>query len=40
LNSAADLVLRGAKPYRDNAFKVELARRAMVRALRTAGETA
>jgi xanthine dehydrogenase YagS FAD-binding subunit len=40
LSSAADLVLRGAKPYRDNAFKVELARRAMVRALRTAGETA
>jgi xanthine dehydrogenase YagS FAD-binding subunit len=40
LSNAADLVLRGAKPYRDNAFKVELARRAMVRALRTAGETA
>jgi xanthine dehydrogenase YagS FAD-binding subunit len=30
---AADLLLRGAKPYPHNAFKVELARRAIVRTL-------
>ena len=29
---AAAIVLRGAKPYHDNAFKVELARRTIVRA--------
>jgi hypothetical protein len=26
-------VVRGARPHRDNAFKVELARRSVVRAL-------
>jgi xanthine dehydrogenase YagS FAD-binding subunit len=30
---AADVVVRGAKGYRHNAFKIELARRAVVRAL-------
>jgi xanthine dehydrogenase YagS FAD-binding subunit len=30
---AADLVLKGAKGYKHNAFKIELARRAIVRAL-------
>lgn len=30
---AADMLLRGAEPLRDNAFKVELARRTVVRAL-------
>jgi xanthine dehydrogenase YagS FAD-binding subunit len=30
---AADLVLHGAKSYSGNAFKVELARRSIVRAL-------
>jgi xanthine dehydrogenase YagS FAD-binding subunit len=34
--SAADILLRGAKVYRYNAFKVELARRSVVRALSTA----
>jgi len=34
---AANRALEGAKPYRDNAFKVELARRAIVRALSIAG---
>src|SRR5947208_1205725 len=29
--------VEGAKPYRDNAFKVELAQRAIVRAVQTAG---
>jgi xanthine dehydrogenase YagS FAD-binding subunit len=33
--AAADALLRGAQPYRDNAFKVELARRSVVRALAT-----
>jgi xanthine dehydrogenase YagS FAD-binding subunit len=33
---AAELLVRGALPRRDNAFKIELARRAVVRALRTA----
>jgi xanthine dehydrogenase YagS FAD-binding subunit len=32
---AASLAVEGAKPYKDNAFKVELARRAVVRALNT-----
>jgi xanthine dehydrogenase YagS FAD-binding subunit len=32
---AADALLHGARPYRDNAFKVELARRSVVRALAT-----
>jgi xanthine dehydrogenase YagS FAD-binding subunit len=35
--AAADRALRGARTYRDNAFKVELAKRAMVRALNIAG---
>ncbi len=33
---AAPLAVRDARPHRDNAFKVELARRAVVRALMTA----
>lgn len=32
---AADTLLHGAKPYRENGFKVELARRSIVRALST-----
>ncbi|WCT14310.1 FAD binding domain-containing protein [Mucilaginibacter jinjuensis] len=32
---AADLALASAKPYKDNAFKVELAKRTLVRALKT-----
>ncbi len=36
LRAAADAELVGAKPYHDNAFKVELARRAIVRAVTTA----
>ncbi|MDP9171203.1 MAG: xanthine dehydrogenase family protein subunit M, partial [Acidobacteriota bacterium] len=35
---AAESVVRGAKPHRYNAFKVELARRAIVRALPAATE--
>jgi xanthine dehydrogenase YagS FAD-binding subunit len=35
---AADLAVEGAKPYKDNAFKVELARRAVVRALTTVSQ--
>jgi xanthine dehydrogenase YagS FAD-binding subunit len=31
--AAAEALLRGAEPYRDNAFKVELARRSVLRAL-------
>ncbi len=31
--AAAEAALRGAKPHRDNAFKIELCRRAIVRAL-------
>jgi xanthine dehydrogenase YagS FAD-binding subunit len=34
---AADLALKGAQPLEYNAFKVELARRSIVRALATAG---
>ena len=34
-HAAADILVRGAKTYRDNAFKVELARRSVVRALTT-----
>jgi len=37
LRKAAAAAVEGAKPYRDNAFKVELARRAIVRAVQTAG---
>ncbi|HTK88887.1 MAG TPA: xanthine dehydrogenase family protein subunit M [Verrucomicrobiae bacterium] len=33
---AADLLLQGARPLRDNAFKIELARRTVVRALTVA----
>jgi xanthine dehydrogenase YagS FAD-binding subunit len=33
--AAADAALRNAKPQRDNAFKVELAKRCLVRALTT-----
>jgi xanthine dehydrogenase YagS FAD-binding subunit len=35
---AANMALEGAKPYKDNAFKVELARRAIVRALNTVSQ--
>ena len=34
--AAADAALRGAKPYSDNGFKIELAKRSLVRALTTA----
>ncbi len=34
--TAADAALRGARPYRDNGFKIELAKRSVVRALMTA----
>jgi len=37
---AADAALAGAQPRRDNAFKVELARRSIARALATVGATA
>jgi xanthine dehydrogenase YagS FAD-binding subunit len=36
--AAAEAALAGATPYRDNAFKVELAKRTIVRALATLGE--
>jgi xanthine dehydrogenase YagS FAD-binding subunit len=36
---AADALLRGAEPLRDNAFKVELARRCVVRALTLAARS-
>jgi xanthine dehydrogenase YagS FAD-binding subunit len=38
--AAADAALRDAKPLRDNAFKIELARRALVRALAVSTQTA
>jgi xanthine dehydrogenase YagS FAD-binding subunit len=38
--TAADVLLRGATPYPDNAFKIELARRSVVRALTTAAALA
>jgi xanthine dehydrogenase YagS FAD-binding subunit len=38
--AAAEAALKGAKPLRDNAFKVELAKRALVRALTVATQTA
>jgi xanthine dehydrogenase YagS FAD-binding subunit len=38
--AAAEAALRGAKTHRDNAFKVELAKRTVVRALTAAGEIA
>ncbi len=34
--TAADAALRSAKPYSDNGFKIELAKRSLVRALTTA----
>jgi xanthine dehydrogenase YagS FAD-binding subunit len=34
---AAKIALSGAKPYKDNAFKIELAKRTIVRALNTVG---
>jgi len=40
LRAAAALAVRDARPLRDNAFKVELAQRAIVRALRDAGGVA
>jgi xanthine dehydrogenase YagS FAD-binding subunit len=40
LRAAAEAELRDAKPYRDNAFKVELARRCIVRAVTTAANLA
>jgi xanthine dehydrogenase YagS FAD-binding subunit len=39
-HAVADTLLRGAKPHRNNAFKVELARRSIVRALTTAAAIA
>lgn len=38
--AAAEVLVRGAKTYKDNAFKVELARRSVVRALSTVTATA
>ena len=38
-NSAADAALRDAKPLRDNAFKVELAKRTLKRALKVATQS-
>ena len=35
-HTAADAALRGARPLHDNAFKIELAKRTLVRALRVA----
>ncbi len=35
--AASERLLAGARPLKDNAFKVELARRSVARALRTAG---
>lgn len=40
IRAAADAELRSAKPYHDNAFKVELARRSIVRAVTTAASVA
>jgi xanthine dehydrogenase YagS FAD-binding subunit len=37
---AASLLLEGAQGYKDNGFKIKLAQRAIVRALREAGESA
>jgi xanthine dehydrogenase YagS FAD-binding subunit len=39
LTAAAAAATHGARPYRDNAFKVTLAQRAVVRALRDAART-
>lgn len=40
LRAAAEAELQSAKPYRDNAFKVELAKRSIVRAVMTAASIA
>jgi xanthine dehydrogenase YagS FAD-binding subunit len=40
LQSAAALAVQGAQPRRDNAFKVTLAQRAIVRAVQQAGNVA
>jgi xanthine dehydrogenase YagS FAD-binding subunit len=40
IDAAADASILDAQPIRDNAFKVPLARRAVARALRTAGGVA
>lgn len=40
VRAAADAELEGAKPYRDNGFKIELTRRAIVRAVMTAANAA
>src|SRR5689334_744948 len=37
LRKAAAAAVQGAKPYRDNEFKIELAQRAIVRAVQAAG---
>jgi xanthine dehydrogenase YagS FAD-binding subunit len=39
-SAAARAALQGARPQKYNAFKIELARRAIVRALATVGEMA
>jgi xanthine dehydrogenase YagS FAD-binding subunit len=39
-SAAAEAALRDARPRRDNAFKMELARRCIVAALRQAAGTA
>ncbi|WP_446743100.1 FAD binding domain-containing protein [Silvibacterium acidisoli] len=39
-HAAAEAALQGAKPLRDNAFKVELAKRALVRAMTVATQAA
>ena len=40
IDTAAHASVDGSRPYRDNAFKVALAQRAVARALRTAGGSA
>jgi xanthine dehydrogenase YagS FAD-binding subunit len=40
IGAAAEAAVRGAQPLSDNAFKVELARRAVARALQNAGASA
>ncbi|HTW46487.1 MAG TPA: hypothetical protein VMD92_00990, partial [Acidobacteriaceae bacterium] len=37
---AADAAMAGAKPLKYNGFKIELAKRALVRTLQTATQTA
>jgi xanthine dehydrogenase YagS FAD-binding subunit len=37
VQQAAALAVQDAKSYRDNGFKIELAQRAIVRAVQTAG---